>query len=415
MSGYPRITLIHTGNELLLGLRTNHHLSYIGQALTRHGLKVQHALIVRDDVLAIQQSIQEALTYSDVVITTGGLGPTSDDVTKEAVAKALHQPLVYDKAIEKSIQNQLQMKQEPLGPLEKKQCYRPADFEALPNIIGTAPGLFYQKDKQLIFLLPGPTHELHALFETAVVPRIRKAFFIETLSAVIAFKTMGIYESELAQLLMPVFSQYADLNVAYCPHLDEIEVRLSSKDHILNIQDLEGVAEDCKNLLKDDYLGMGNMTLPEKVLQLLDNQNAMLSLAESCTGGLLAHQLTQVSGASRAFAGGVVCYQSDMKVELLNIPESLILQHGVVSAEVAVAMAAGVAEAFGTDYALSTTGIAGPTGGTAAVPTGTIYIGYYAPNGIWSRKLYLPQGRMIAQERTCLAALDWIRREMLHM
>ncbi len=408
-----RIAVIHTGDELLLGLQLNRHLLYLGEQFVRHGVQIDQAIVVGDSIAAITTAFHRAWAEANIVITTGGLGPTLDDNTKEAVAEALGLSLDYDLDIEANIAQHLAKEGQTLNDLGKKQCYKPSGFETLKNPVGTAPGLWFTQNNRHLILLPGPTQELQAIFEDSVLPRLKQAGLLENKPSFLSFKTAGIPEVELAALLKPLLDSHAGLGVAYCAHLDQVDVRLHPGPSNLSWAQLEKILETCQKALGEDFLGVGDISLPQNVLQLLQGKTASLSVAESCTGGLLAHTLTDIPGASKHFAGGVVCYNNDMKIELLGVPEALLLQHGAVSAEVAVAMAAGVAERFSTPYALSTTGFAGPEGGSAEMPVGTVFIGYYAPTGIWARRLYFPQSRRIIKERATYAALDWIRRELL--
>lgn len=413
MSASLRIAVLHTGDELLLGLQLNRHLLYFGEQFARHGVHIDQAIIVGDSIAAITTAFHRAWAQADILIITGGLGPTVDDNTKLAVAEALGLSLEYDVEIEASISQYLAKEGQTLNNLGKKQCYKPSGFEALKNPMGTAPGLWFSQDNRHLILLPGPTQELQVIFEDSVLPRLKQTGLLEHKPSFLSFKTAGIPEVELATLLQPLFEPHAGLGVAYCAHLDQVDVRLHPGPGNLPWTQLEKVLEACQKTLGEDFLGVGNVSLPQNVLQLLQGKEASLSVAESCTGGLLAHMLTDIPGASKHFSGGVVSYNNDMKIELLGVPEALLLQHGAVSAEVAVAMAAGVAERFSTPYALSTTGFAGPEGGSAEAPVGTVFIGYYAPTGIWARRLYFSQSRRIIKERATYAALDWIRRELL--
>jgi nicotinamide-nucleotide amidase len=270
------------------------------------------------------------------------------------------------------------------------------------------------KDGKHLVMLPGPPNELYPMFEEQVLPRLQSEGLIGTGQAYLQLCTCGVGESHLETLLQPVFDRAGELlQVAYCAHNGVVDVRLSSLDESrLSWSAVEKVGEECSGLLGDDLVCFGDHTMAQLVINQVRALGRKVAVAESCTGGLLANAFTDIPGASAVFSGGVVCYNNAAKVEMLGVPEAIINQHGVVSAECAAAMAAGVSERFSAEYSLSVTGIAGPGGGTCENPVGTVYLGYHSPAGVWSRRVNLPGGRVTVKARAVAAALDWMRRKL---
>lgn len=406
--------LLTLGDELLLGLTANSHLTFIGQQLGRRGVTLQRNVTITDDADAIARQFRESWARADVIVTTGGLGPTCDDRTREVLAAQLGQQLVFDPAIEKSIADRFAAFGRRMTPNNLKQAYKFERGEVLPNAHGTAPGLWVEQDGRVLCMLPGPPNELQPMFVNQVLPRLAELGLLLEREAYVQVRTAGVGESSLETKLQPIFDRYGDaLNVAFCAHQGIVDCRLSSPNGALSEVQLEAIAHECGRLLGEDLLCYGHCSLPKIVSELLRAQEKRLAVAETATGGLLANAFTELCGTCKFFAGGVVCCSNDARMQLLDVPECLLLQHGAVSAECAVAMATGAAETLGADYALAVTGFAGPTAGTASNPVGTIHIALHAPHGIWSKKLSYPGPRSTMKVRAVNAAIDWLRRELL--
>ena len=263
-----------------------------------------------------------------------------------------------------------------------KQCYRLESAEVLDNPYGSAPGLFLKKEGKILVMLPGPAREMHPMFEQQVVPRLQKEGVFPEIDCYLQLRTAGIGESSLAEIVDPVLSNIDGLIVGYCAHAGMVDLRLSSLDSdILSEEKLQQLGNQCRELLGEDFVCFGDRSLAEVIFRELRSLNKTLAVAESCTGGLLSSQFTEIAGISKVFHGGAVCYHNDAKVQLVEVPESMLEQHGAVSEEVAIAMATGACEKFGADYGLSVTGFAGPTGGTQILPIGSIYLGYASRSG----------------------------------
>lgn len=411
----PRYELLTLGDELLLGLTANSHLTWIGSELGRRGVQLARNVTIDDKAEVIAGQFRESWAKADIVITTGGLGPTCDDNTREAVARVLGQKLVFDPAIEQAIADRFAKFGRKMVPTDnnRKQAFKFERGEVLANANGTAPGLWVEQDGKVLVMLPGPPNELRPMFTEQVLPRLAARGLLTTGEAYVQIRTAGVGESLLETRFQPVFDRYPDLGIAYCAHLGQVDCRVSSPDGRYEMDVLQNIAQECAALLGEDFVCFGHDSMVKVVADRLRGQGRTLAVAEACTGGLLANSFTDTCGASKFFQGGVVSYSNESKMLFLDCPECLLSQHGAVSPECAVAMASGVAEQLGADYGLSITGFAGPTGGNGENPVGTIYIGLHAPGGDWTKKLTYPGPRCAVKERAVTAAIDWLRREVV--
>ena len=413
MSDNKRLEIITLGDELLLGIRENSHLTYFGKQFSRYGHSIQRNIVIRDDAEHIERYFRDSMDYSDIIITTGGLGPTTDDITRETVAQVLNLNLIHDDDTEEAIRSRFESMGRAVTENNLRQAKKPEGAEIIPNKNGTAPGLWLQHNGKIIIMLPGPPHELYPMFENQVLPRLQSENVISESESYLQLRTIGVGESLLESNLRPVFDRYTDqLLVAYCAHSGLVDLRLSPLNDSLSWNDIEAIGSECKEIIGDDFICYGDDTLARLVLHQLRSLNKTLAVAESCTGGLLANAFTDIPGSSKVFVGGVVCYTNDAKVQLLDLPDAIIQQHGAVSAECAAAMATGAAERLSADYALSVTGFAGPDGGNSENPVGTIYLGYHSPVGVWSNKVVFPGNRLMIKARAVSASLDWMRRKL---
>jgi len=417
-----RFELITLGDELLLGLTANSHLTFIGAQLGRRGVQLARNVTITDEAAAIERQFRESWAAADVVITTGGLGPTCDDRTREVIAGVLGQALVLEPSIEAAIKerfNRFGLKTLPLNNL--KQAYRFEGGDFLPNAHGTAPGLWFEQGGKVLCMLPGPPSELQPMFTEQVLPRLAERGLLLRGEAYVQLRTAGIGESELEARLQPIFQRHgvageedAPLNVAFCAHEGQVDCRLSSPSGVLTSEELRAIAESCTRLLGEDFMCYGDASMAKVCIDLLRAGDNTLAVAEAGTGGLLASAFGDICGVAKCFSGAVVCNSNEAKMTLLDCPECLISQHGAVSAECAVALATGVAEHLGSDYALSITAFSGaPCASERGNEVGTIFVGLHAPHGVWAKKLSYPGPRRTIKTRTVNAALDWLRRELL--
>lgn len=407
-----RVELITTGEELLIGLTANSHLTFIGEQLARCGHSLARNIVINDDADAIAAQFRESWERADLVITTGGLGPTCDDRTREVIAEALGQRLVFDGELEAAIRSRFAKIGRKMTPNNLRQAFRPERSEGIDNPNGTAPGIWVEQDGKILVMLPGPPHELAPMFENQIMPRLVARGFFSGEETYLQIRTAGIGESALETLLQPIFNENPGLGIAFCAHQGCVDVRLSSPCGRYPRAQLQIIANRCRERLGFDFLCFGQNTLAKVVSELLRTKNQDIAVAESCTGGLLANAFSDLCGGSKVFAGGIVCYSNDCKVQMLHVPECLLKQHGAVSAESAAAMASGVAEILEADYGLAITGFSGHFGG-AKEKQGTIFLGLHTPAGVWSRRINYPGSRKAVKQRAINAALDWLRRELI--
>ena len=407
----PRqVLVINVGDELLDGLRENGHLLWLGEHLARRGLPITRSLVVRDDAAEIARAVGEAWGAYDLIVTTGGIGPTSDDHTREAVASALGLVLKHVPAAEQALRERFKMIGRKVAAADLSQCYVPAGAESLPNPRGTAPGVFLHREDRALVMLPGPSLELRPMFEEEVVPRLRQVGCACQGEAYVQVRTFGIGAVPLEAIVRPLITP--GMALTFGTHTGVVDARISSAGGGATADQLCAVARKIRDAVGEDFVATGHACLATLVVEQLRSLEKTVALAESCTGGLLSNAFTDVPGASKVFAGSAVCYANDAKVNILGVPDCLIAQHGAVSAECAAAMATGAIEKFGSDYAIAVTGYAGPGGGTDADPVGTVYFGYASPTGVWSQRVTLPGDRLQIKQRAVNTALDFMRRKL---
>lgn len=411
---HVRYELLTLGDELLLGLTANGHLTFIGAQLGRRGALLQRNVTITDDAAAIAAEFRSSWARGGVVITTGGLGPTCDDRTREAVAEVLGQKLVFNAEVERAIAERFERFGRKMTPNNLRQAYVFERGEVLPNPNGTAPGLWVDQDGKVLVMLPGPPNELQPMFLDQVVPRLVERGLLLGREAYLQLRTASVGESALETRMQPILDRFGTkLSVAYCAHPGAVDCRLSPANGELSVADIELVGAECAAALGDDFVCYGHDSLARVCADLLRAQEKKIAVVETATGGLLANAFSEVCGACKFFAGGVVCCSNDAQMQLLDVPECLLIQHGAVSDEAAVAMATGAAETLGADYALAVTGFAGASTGAGANTVGTIYAALFSPAGVWAKKLNYPGPRSTVKLRTVNAALDWLRRELL--
>ncbi len=408
-----RFELLTLGDELLLGRTANAHLAFLGAQLARRGVQLAANVVLPDDAETIAAQLARSWARSAVVITTGGLGPTSDDCTREAVAEVLGRKLVFDREVEKAISARFATLGRKMTHNNLKQAWRPEGAEALPNPFGTAPGLWIEQDGKVLVMLPGPPNELEPMWANEVLPRLVRRKLVGRSESYVQLRTAGVGESALETRLQPLIAKYPGVDVAFCAHAWAVDVRFGWHRGKAGEAQARKLAGEAQALLGDEVFAVGDDSLAEAVADLLRQDDKTLAVAESGSGGLLASVFTDLPGASKFFQGGVVCYRNSGKVIMLDIPEALLSQHGAISAETAVAMATGVCENFVADYGLSLTCCAGPGACCGDKAAGTVFVGLHSPDGGWCKRLEYPGTAAAVRARAINAALDWLRRELL--
>jgi len=411
--------VITTGTELLFGSVVNTHLAFLGQQLFSLGLRISRQTTVPDGY-AIRDAILEAAARSRLILITGGLGPTTDDVTREIVADLAGRPLEYDGSIFAKIRERFEKRGLRLTDPISRQAYVPRGAQVLPNDHGTAPGLYLPPSPSYgatspatetlphMILLPGPPRELRPMFERYASPLIRSIVGTTDLTAII-FRTAGLGESYAQELIGAELAAIKDLELGYCARIGELDLRLVGPQESV----LKG-AEIVRARLFDHIVTEDGSELEAIAVRLLVGRSATVAVAESCTGGLLANRFTNVPGASAVFLEGNVTYSNAAKTRTLGVPVELLNRVGAVSHEVALAMAEGARARSGATYALSTTGIAGPDGGTPEKPVGTVFVGLASEDGPSQvEKLFFPTDRATFKQMVTQSALDLLRTTLL--
>ena len=412
--------IITVGDELLIGQVVNTNAAWMGEQLSLAGVDVARVLTLGDDVEAIRAALADAYRTSELVVVTGGLGPTHDDVTREAVAGFFGKPLRLDADVLAHIQARFARRGRGMPGSNRSQAMVPEGFEVLPNPVGTAPGLWYADEDEegrrprLLAVLPGVPHEMRALMGGEVLPRLQRRKGLR----VIRHRTLltsGIGESSLQERIGDLAGWLGDrVRLAYLPGGGSVRLRLTAFGE--DGGDVDGALEAFEVHLRariGPYLfGTGTATLEAAVGELLKAQGLTLAVAESCTGGFVLNRLTDVPGSSAYVVGGVVAYGNAVKREALGVSEEALESEGAVSEAVARQMARGIRRRLGADVGLSTTGVAGPSGGTAEKPVGTVWIGYADASGDEARLLRLTEDRLLNKELTSTAVLDALRRRL---
>jgi nicotinamide-nucleotide amidase len=401
-----RVEVINTGTELLLGSVLNTHLRFLAEALFPLGLRVNRQVTVPDGP-DIRTALLESFARAEIVLVTGGLGPTTDDITREITAELLGLTLIHDEAVMQAIAKRFARRGLTMGARIARQAQRPAEAVVLANEFGTAPGLYFaaRADTPHLFLLPGPPRELQPMFEAAAVPILR-ALAPPREVAMRTWRISGIGESTVEEAVgEPLLA--LGIELGYCARPGEVDLRTIGTE-----AQLAQAAAIVEEKLAPHIVSPEAASLEAVIVGELTARHATLAVAESCTGGFVAHRITNVPGASAVFLAGYVTYANEAK-QSLGVDPTLIAEHGAVSSQVAGAMATGARAAAGATFALSTTGIAGPGGGTKEKPVGTVYIALAEEGREAKVELHkFPTDRATFKDLTSQAALDLLRRRL---
>lgn len=409
--------IITIGDEILIGQIVDSNSAFIAKELNLIGISVYQITSVQDDKAHILTALKEASGRADVVILTGGLGPTKDDVTKYTFSEYFDDKLVLDEAVLEHVEELFKKyKKTPISDLNREQAMVPSKAQVLHNRYGTAPGIWMEQEKKVFIALPGVPYEMMALMEEVVIPQLQEKYdrpFIYHKTLL----TQGEGESAIANKLSGFEDKLpSHIKLAYLPGLGRVRLRLSGKGEVEEelIKSVEKQVEQLYELLGD--IISDEQEEDEKVAvqisKLLSSRKKFLSAAESCTGGALAAEFTTHPGASACFKGGLVSYATQVKSEVLHVREELIEKYSVVSAEVAESMAKNAKKMFKTDYALSTTGNAGPTKGDSEAEVGTVFIGLATPNKVYSKKFIFGNSRDQVVKQTVQKAFEMILKEI---
>lgn len=405
------LELVTIGTELLLGFTVDTNSAFIGQALADAGIRVARRTSVADREAEIVGAVGEALERTRFVITSGGLGPTHDDITKRAIAKLFGAPLRFDPELWEGLVARFARMGRRLAERNRCQAEVPEGATVLPNPRGTAPGLWLSGPPGEVVLLPGVPNELRGLVAEAVIPRLRSRGSGRVVRSLLV-RTTGIPESALAERLAPLERDLEPLTFASLPGLDGVDLRLSAWDLPPEEADrlLAHHAERMAAAIGEHGYGLGEIDLAEQLLSQCRVRGRTLAIAESCTGGMLGARLTEIPGSSEVFMGGVVAYVNRVKEEL-GVSSRILLSSGAVSEETATAMAEAARSRFAADLAIAITGIAGPGGGSTEKPVGLVWIAVADHEGTETHRVVFPGSRHDIRSRACQYGLwrAWLR------
>ncbi len=409
--------IITIGDEILIGQIIDTNSAFIASELNKIGISVFQITTVQDDRSHILKAFEEAESRAEVVITTGGLGPTKDDITKRTLCEYLDDKLVTDQRVLAHVEELFEKYiSTPISDVNRKQALVPSRAEVLHNAYGTAPGMWMRGKKAVFISLPGVPFEMKQLVSNEVIPRLADAFhtpFIHHRTLV----TYGLGESAIAQRISEIEQGLPEfIKLAYLPNLGKVRLRLTAKgtDKDLIVGEVQKTVESLYNTIGDIIYGEEEDGTIEAIIgRLLTEKNMTLATAESFTGGSIAELITAIPGASEYFLGSIVSYATSVKVNVLNVPQELVDKHSVVSPQVAKAMASNIKRITGADFGLATTGNAGPTKGDSDADIGTVYIALATPNEVFAQKFTMGNNRTRIVQKSVHRAFQMLQKEIL--
>ncbi len=414
------VEIITIGDEILIGQIVDTNSAFIGQQLNLNGISVKQITSVSDNREHILKALSEAKSRADIILITGGLGPTKDDITKKTVCEYFNTTLRFDENVYKDVETIFASYGKEVSAINRLQAEVPANCEVLRNKNGTAPGMWFEEDGKIYVSMPGVPYEMKALLTEQVIPKIKSKFKLPFIFHKTVL-TQGIGESALSELIAGWEDSLAALNIklAYLPAPGTVRLRLSTKgkDEAVLIKNVEDKIEALKTFISEyiygyEVFGKANETLEEIIGKKLLNSGKTISTAESCTGGYISHLVTKVPGSSAYYMGSVISYSYDIKETELGVPKEILEKEGAVSQPVVEQMAKAIREKYKTDYSISASGIAGPSGGTDEKPVGTVWIAVATPSKIISQKFLFGTNRLRNIQKTADAALNMLRKEL---
>ncbi|MCX8105570.1 MAG: competence/damage-inducible protein A [Ignavibacterium album] len=408
--------LISIGDELLIGQTINTNVAYIGSALSDINIEVIETSVVGDNMDSILQELSKASSMADLIIITGGLGPTHDDITRSAIVKYFNTELIQSKEVLEDITEFFSRRGRKVTELNATQALVPKIAIPIRNKRGTAPGIWIEKDNKIFVVMPGVPFEMKGMMEEFVIPKLSEitrnnGLVIKKL----ILQTTGIPESTLFERLGNLDELLQGAQIAFLPSQYGVKLRITvkEKNEADAINKLNEIEQKIRTKVGRYIYARGDETLEEVIGKILSDRGLTIAVAESCTGGEVCSRITNVSGSSKYFERGIVTYSNAAKVELLKVNEDTLAEVGAVSREVAMQMAEGVRAVSGTDIGLSTTGILGPTGATTNKPVGLVYIGYCDDKVCTAKKFLFGEDRILNKQRATQAALEMLRRKLL--
>ena len=409
-----RAEIISVGDELLKGLTVNTNAAFIGMKLMESGFDVRWITTVGDDEADLHSTLEQAYDRASIIILTGGLGPTHDDMTKTAFCRFFDASLVFRQDILDKIEKRFRSLGRTMPPTNRGQAEIPENVEILENRVGTAPGLAFQREGRMVFLLPGVPAEMERMMIESVLPILKTEGHGRAFQSIL-LRTVGIPESELYHLIEDFPNRFPDIRLAFIPQSPGVVVQISaSAESDQACTEILALGEAfIRDRAEEFIFGEDDDSLESVIGSMLREKRLTIAVAESCTGGLISHKLTNVPGSTHYFERGVVAYSNEAKIQILGVPEETIQNHGAVSPETALAMAKGVRQISNADIGLATTGIAGPGGATPDKPVGLVYIGYADGSQSFTEKHRFGRNREWNKERSDTMAMNILRHILL--
>ncbi|MCG3164263.1 MAG: Nicotinamide-nucleotide amidohydrolase PncC [Bacteroidia bacterium] len=408
--------IITIGDEILIGQIVDTNSAWMGEQLNLAGIKVHQITSVSDNAEHIVKALDEAKNRVDLILITGGLGPTKDDLTKHTLVNYFNTKLRFDEDVYQHVKALFARFGREVTELNKKQAEVPESCIVIHNANGTAPGMWFEKENKIFISMPGVPYEMKKMMSAEILPRLKQKF---SLPAIVhrTVLTQGIGESFLSEIIADWENSLAEKNIklAYLPSPGMVRLRLSASgnDETTLRKTINNKVSELEKIIPQHIYGYEKDKLEEIIGKLLKQKNQTLALAESCSGGLIAHMITSVPGSSAYFMGGVVSYSNQSKMNQLGVKKETLEKHGAVSEETVTEMALGVNEKFITDWAVATSGIAGPDGGTAEKPVGTVWIAVAGPNGMKTKKFQFGGDRERNIQVTAITALNMLRKALI--
>ncbi len=407
--------IISIGDELLIGQVVNTNASWMAAEMNKSGIRVSRISSISDSEDDIRKALDNAFERADIILITGGLGPTTDDITKHVLAKYFNSKLIFHEPSFEQVKKLFRARNYEVTPINRKQAEIPENCTPLTNIHGTAPGMWFEKEGKVFVSMPGVPFEMKALMRNEVLPRLREKFEVGYIFHK-TIMTFGLGESRLAEKIEDIENSLPGfIKLAYLPQPGIVRLRLSAtgKDESTLKGEVQKYCKAINERVPELVFGYDDITMEKVVGKLLLEKNKTLTTAESCTGGYLAHLITSIAGSSAYFIGSVISYSNEVKTNELGVKAVDLYKHGAVSKQVVEQMAIGVREKLNSDYGLATSGIAGPDGGTEEKPVGTVWIALSTPDGVKSKLIHLGEHRGRNIRRSALAALNMLRLELI--
>ena len=403
--------IVTIGDEILIGQIVDTNSAWLGNEMTMLGIEVVDMMTIPDNTSAIHTALDKALDVADLIVLTGGLGPTKDDITKKALAQYVDSDLYMDEALASRIKNYFDSRNIPFIDAHKEQCLMPSKAESLTNKMGTAPGMLFEYQGKYILSMPGVPYEMKYIFKESFVPRLSGLRTEEFKIFHKTIKTVGKGESRIAQTIADIVDQLpAYITISYLPSVGQVKLRLTARDKQDRSAEVNKYVQLIADRIPDVIFGYDKISLAESLQNSMIEKGLTLSTAESCTGGYLAHQLTSIPGASKYYMGSIIAYDYEPKKKLLKVRPETLEQTGAVSEETVREMLSGLLDQLGTDLGIAISGIAGPGGGLPDKPVGTIWMAWGSKSAVRTKKLTLSKNREKNIEYTAVAGMNALRK-----